>query len=189
MIALSSGCLVFQMASGECVPFSAEMVSVELMGDTAQLFDAEFVEHAANAVFHYYKQEMGRQVVTVAEFAESLEKVLRGFELSPAKPAAPAAPAATPAQVAEFDLAGLVAESGAGCELVFFPRLRDELRQRLRQGPRVVRFRGLRPCVKRLVGVSRWSGRCRDLEEQIVQYLRECLSAETKPAELALVVE
>ena len=51
MIALASDCLLFRMASGESVPFSADMVSVEVLGESAKLFDAEFIRHAANAVF------------------------------------------------------------------------------------------------------------------------------------------
>ena len=185
MIALGSDCLLFRMANGESVPISVEMLSVELMGETTELFDSEFVRHAANAVFHYFKQELQRQTVSVGEFAGALEKVLRGFALT-AKP---------PAQtkdlrgVLEADLSRLARESGKGCELFFFPRLRDELRHHLQQGPRMLRFRGLRRCVKQLVGARRWSLRCQNLEEQIVGFLRECLSAEPGQTELALVVE
>ena len=41
MITLASDCLLFELASGESVPYSADMVSVELEGDTAESFDAE----------------------------------------------------------------------------------------------------------------------------------------------------
>ena len=34
MISLAGDCLLFELPSGESVPFSAEMVSVEVMGDT-----------------------------------------------------------------------------------------------------------------------------------------------------------
>ena len=181
MIALASDYILFQMAGGESIPFSAEMISIELMGDTAELFDAEFVRHAAHAVFHYFKRDLGRQTVSVGEFAEALEKVLRGF-----KP-----PAQTPAmpRVSESDLSRLACESGQGCELFFFPSLRDELRRQLSQSPRVVRFRGLRGCVKQLVGARRWTPRCRSLEERIVEFLRQCLGAEARQSEFALVVE
>lgn len=185
MITLAEGCLLFELASGESIPFSAEMISVDLMGETARWFDQEFVKHAANGVFHYFKHELGRQTVTVGEFSEALEKVLRGFKLS-----APASadPGLQPG-VRESDLARLARESGEGCELFFFPRLRDELREQLRHSPRVLRFRGLRGCVKQLAGTQRWNRRCRSLEEQIVVYLRECLTAETRQREFALIVE
>lgn len=185
MIALASDCLLFRMASGESVPISVEMLSVELMGETTELFEPEFVRHAANAVFHYFKYELQRQSVTAGEFAGALEKVLRGFALTARSYAKTKDVRSAP----EADLSRLARESGKGCELFFFPRLRDELRLQLQQGPRVLRFRGLRRCVKQLVGARRWSLRCQNLEEQIVGYLRECLSAEAGQTELALVVE
>lgn len=184
MITLASDCLLFQMANGERVPFSAEMITVEISGDTAKWLDQEFVTHAAKAVFHYFRAELGRQTVTVAEFAEAMEKVLGGFAETPDVPKDQSVPS-----VLESDLSRLAREFGQGCELIFFPRLRRELRQQLQHAPKVVRFRGLRGCVKQLVGAQRWSGRCQGLEEQIVHFLRECLSAEAKKADFAMVVE
>jgi hypothetical protein len=52
-----------------------------------------------------------------------------------------------------------------------------------------VRFRGLRGCVKQLAGTRRWTSRCEQLQDQIVEYLRGCLSAETAQNNCALVVE
>jgi hypothetical protein len=197
MITLAGNCLLFQLSSGETVPFSPEMISIELMGDTAQLFEADYVEHAAQAVFHYYKHELRREVVTVAEFAQALETVLRGFKLGEAAAnAAEAKPKPNPGQEqerspalqSESDLCRLAREAGDGCELVFFPRLRDEVREQLRQGTTVLRFKGLRSCVKELAGARRWNGRCRSLQDQIVAYLRECLGAEARTRPLSLVV-
>jgi hypothetical protein len=83
----------------------------------------------------------------------------------------------------------LARESGQGGELFFFPRLRAELHRHLEQAPRVLRFRGLRGCVKQLTGARRWSQRCRSLEGEIVAYLRQCLRAESALREFALMVE
>ena len=185
MIALASDCLLFKMASGETIPCSADMVAVELGGDTAELFDSEFVRHAANAVFHYFKHELGRQTVSLGEFAGALEKVLGGF----AATAQLSAVTRSRPRVLEFDLCRLADESGPGSELFFFPRLRAELQRRLQQAPRMLRFRGLRGCVKQLAGARRWSLRCQSLEGEIVAYLRQCLSAESAPEEFALMVE
>lgn len=184
MITLANDCLVFQLASGENVPFSSDMVSVELMGETAQWFDPDFVKEAAKAVFHYFKKEQGRQTVSVAEFAEALEKVLGGFataEVSTGKPEM--------GQVIEADLASLACESGPGWELFFFPRLRNELRHHIGQGPQVLRFKGLRACVKKLTGAQRWGERCRSLEDQIVGYIRECFGADARSRRCALRVD
>ncbi len=185
MITLAADCLLFELASGESVPYSAEMISVELSGETTPWFDAEFLRDATQAVFHYFKEEMGRQMVSMAEFAEAMERVLQGF-----RPAGPglAAPAKLPG-VGETDLGRLALEASAGGELFFFRRLHDELRQQLVRKPQVLRFHGLRGCVKHLLGARRWTLGCRNLEEQIVQYLRACLSANPHPGRLALVVE
>ena len=204
MILLAEDCLVFETASGEGVPFSAEMISVELIGDTEGAFDPDFVRHAAAAVFHYFRNELGRTTVTVAEFTEALEKVLRGTPLVKpdvvASPIAPLPPEPSPgltappvyaemAGVVPSDLSLLAGETGEGGELLFFPRLRDELRARLRQTPQVLCFQGLRPCVKQLVGTRRWSPRCQILQDQIEEYLRHCVSQESAGATCSLMVK
>jgi hypothetical protein len=182
MIWLARDCMMFQLATGESIPFSAEMISVELMGDAADKFDPEVIQHAAASVFHYFRYELKREIVTVGEFSEALEKVLRGlgFDVRPADGRLPEKTA---------DLRALACESGDARELVFFPRLRDELRTQLQAPRRVVRFRGLRGCVKHLTGAQRWGPRCENLQEQIVSYLRECLTAEAGQGECGLVVE
>jgi hypothetical protein len=184
MIALGQDFLVFRLATGESLPLSAEMVSADIMATGPQAFDREFVDHAASAVFYYYKVELGRQTVTLGEFAETLEKVLKGFKLEH-----PGTGAKCRLHVQEADLFQLADESSVGCELFFFPRLRNELRHQLKECPRVLRFRGLRRCVKRLAGARRWSTRCQCLQDRIVDYLRECVSAEKREKEFALVVE
>jgi len=183
MITLALDCLLFHLENGESIPFSPDMLPGEFLGNAGGLFDDEFVRQAAHAVFHFFKREQGRQSVSFAEFAEALEKALQGF-----KGGGGPAPSASPGP-SDLDLGRLARESGEGLELFFFPRLREELRQQLGSAPRVMRFRGLRGCVKQLAGARRWSGRCRALEERIVVFLRECLDAEHAQGELAMVVE
>lgn len=186
MIALANDCLLFQTSSGHSVPFSVEMISLELTGDGFDLFDPEFLKDAASAVFHYFKNDLGRISVTVGEFAGALEKVLRGFCLQPA-PSQEAGEAAN--RILTSDLRQLACESGKGFELFFFPRLRDELRQQLTRSPELVHFGGLRSCVKQLTGARRWSRRCQTLQDQIVEFLRNCFTNEASPAQCALLVE
>jgi hypothetical protein len=178
MIALRTDCLLFQLTNGESVPCSPEMITVEIVGEAQNTPDREMLRHAAASVFHYFKFELDRESVTVAEFSRALEKVLAhlGYTIHTN-------------ESGYADLLQLVREAGDSRELLFFPRLRDELRVQLRQSPRVVHFHGLRGCVKQLAGVRRWSHRCEELQDQIIAYLRECLSAEPEPAQCALVVE
>jgi hypothetical protein len=180
MIALASDCILLRQPNGEAVPASGAAIAVEVITDGETPFDEAFVKEASAAVLHYFKEVEGRESVTLDEFAQSLEKVLKGFQL---------ATEGGLGLVAEADLQALAAEAGTAIELTFFPRLRDELRLRLQHSPRVLRFRGLRPCVKRLTGARRWNARCQSLQEQIVNFLRECLSVEPHPASCSLVVE
>lgn len=187
MIALAADCILLRQPNGESKPVNAGTIAIEIITDGETPFDEAFVKEASAAVLHYFKQEQGRESVTLGEFAEALEKVLQGFkfvETSSANSSDPAEP-----QVLEADLQQLAADSGEAFELTFFPRLRDEMRTRLQQSPQLLRFRGLRNCVLQLTGARRWSPRCQSLEEQIVEYLRHCLTAEPHPAPCALVVE
>jgi hypothetical protein len=169
------------MASGESVPVSAEMFSGELQSPAWETFDPEFVSHAASAVFYHFKHDLGRQTVSVGEFTLALEKVLQEF--------AGKTPPASPKRSDPLDLGLMASESGAACELFFFPRLRDELRTQLRSRPKVVQFLGLRRCVKQLAGAHRWCARCQTLSDHIIEYLRSCLTAEPTRTGCTLVVE
>jgi hypothetical protein len=140
------------------------------------------LQHAAASVFHYFKHDLQRETVSVGEFAGALERVLRnlGLTLYPGK---------EERDILESDLSLLARESSVNLELFFFPRLRDELRFQLSHSPRLLRFRGLRGCVKRLTQARRWSARCEQLQEQIVEFLRQCLNAEPGQKACSLVVE
>jgi hypothetical protein len=183
MIALGAKCLLFQSNNGESVPLSADMISIELSGEASQVLDQEHVDEAAEAVFHYFKHDLNRETVTMAEFSEALEKALKGLRRE-----APAALRRT-GLTAATDLAQLARECGAGCELVFFPRLRNELRVLLRNSPDTVTFSGLKGCVKELTGARRWTAECRSLKTQILSFLRGCLRAESTQDEISVVVK
>lgn len=184
MIALQSDHLIFELTNGESIPCSAEMITVEIAGNSEGFLDPEMLRHAAASVFHYFKVELARQSVTVGEFALALEKALHGLGMT-----LYADHAGQDADTRESNLDVIARENAENLELFFFPRLRDELRAQLRHSPRVLRFRGLRGCAKQLAGAQRWSPRCERIQEQIVGYLRECLVAEPEQNECALVVE
>jgi hypothetical protein len=190
MIQLRSDCLAFDTGNGQSIPCSAECVSVELVGNAAGTIDPDLIRQAAAAVLHYFKEEQGRTSVTLGEFSEALEKVLHSFGLTIKSTALPGLLAEKPvARVAEADLRQLACDSGKGFELIFFGLLREVLNGMLRNSPTMVRFNGLRGCVKQLVGAQRWSARCEQFSDQIVDYLRECLNSEQHSANCALVVK
>jgi hypothetical protein len=184
MIALQSDHLLFQLTNGESVPCSAEMITIEIAGNAEGYLDPEMLRQAAASVFHYFKVELERESVTVGEFALALEKALHGLGMT-----LYADHSVGDGDTRESNLDVIAGENAENLELFFFPRLRDELRAQLRHAPRVLRFRGLRGCAKQLAGAQRWSPRCERMQEQIVDYLRECLVAEPEQNECALVVE
>jgi hypothetical protein len=143
------------------------------------------LQQAIAAVFHYFTRERRQQSVRAADFSLALEKVLQGFgfALSHRKYFR-----WLPAEF-ESDLRQLAQESDGGAELIFFPRLRAELKKQLRQGARVVRFHGLRGCVKHLAGVRRWSASCQTLRDRIVEHVRSCAAADNAGRECTLIVE
>lgn len=182
MILLQPDCLVFKTAGGENIPCSAQQVTVELMGPSVSGLEEEVVKNAAQAVLHYFKVEVGKTLVSVGEFAQVLERVLRGLGFSvqgtEAKESPGVAASSEERTVAECDLTFLAASCGQSYELVFFSHLRQELRRQLDCSPGMIRFRGLRRCVKQLTGAIRWTSRCQRLQDQIVGYLRACLFSE-----------
>jgi hypothetical protein len=184
MIQLHSDCLVFEVPGGDKIPCSVEKLTIEVLAESVELLDPEVIQHAAAAVLHYFRRDLGRETVTVAEFTAALEDVLRGlgFDISSdsAKPQA--------ARVANADLARLAERLGEGLELEFYAGLRDELRSLLAGDPALVRFHGLRPCAKRLARVRRWCPRSIQVSEEIVEFLRKCWGAERPPKSSALVV-
>ena len=185
MIQLRSDCLVFEMATGETIPCSAELVTIELIGQTMGALDPEVIRHAAASVLHYFKHELGRSHVTVGEFSSALETVLRGLGLAVKSAEQPLPELA----VEESDLRLLACESLKGFELAFFPRLRVELNERLHRAPQVLRFKGLRGCVKQLAGARRWTCRCQQLNDQIVDYIRHYWSLHHDTQCLTLIVQ
>jgi hypothetical protein len=168
-----SGSLVFRLAGDGMIPCAGPPVSFQVAGEAASLVSAGLIEDAAAAVLHYFRQEMKRSSISVGEFSAALELVLHSLGLDFIK-AVPEA-ALEKAGPAEIDLRGLV---GEGLELGFFRRLREELQRQLAPARGVVCFHGLRPSIMRLLGARRWSPRCQQMHERIVDYLRSSLQAE-----------
>jgi hypothetical protein len=184
MIQLNQDALVFQMPGGDSIPCSAEMVTVQLIGDANDSLDPEVIRNAARAVLHYFKHEQGRTHVSLGEFAEALASVLRSFGLAVAEAQVTSEPAEDPA----CDLRRLAEDAGSACELAFFPSLRQELRRQLDSASGTLRFTGLRACAKKLAGSRRWCARSQSLSDRILQFLRDCLSSERQAGSRALLV-
>ncbi|MBM3835224.1 MAG: hypothetical protein FJ403_18510 [Verrucomicrobia bacterium] len=184
MIQLHEDYILFETSTGESIPCSAELVAVGLIGKDGSSEDLELVKQAAAAVLHYFKHDLGRNSVSLADFSMALGGILAEFGVK-LKDDAPE----DRDMIEVYDLRELAQLSGKSFELAFFPHLRDELRKRLSGAPPVLQFNGLRPCVKQLLGAKRWSTRCQDLNDQIVDYLRQCLTLEDRPSSCGVIVK
>jgi hypothetical protein len=183
MILLRNDCLVFEMSNGDKIPCAASTVTVELMGSAVEQVDREIIEHATAAVLHYFHHDLQRTEVTLSEFTQALETALRGLGLN-----VTCDMAEKTTRIANSDLRVLASESGKAFELGFFTRLRDQVRHELRLAPEIIRFFGLRSCVKQLAGAHRWCPRCEQLSDQIVEYLRGCICQENPGQPCGLMV-
>ncbi|MBL9136113.1 MAG: hypothetical protein JNK85_09605 [Verrucomicrobiales bacterium] len=194
MIQLHSDCLVFEMSGGDKIPCSVEKLTIEILADSLDQVDPEVIRQAATAVLHYFRDDLGREVVTVDEFTAALEQVLTGlgFQIDGSS-VVPSAKSDTPTTaetttVADVDLIAMAESLGDALELGFFSRLRDELRTRLAAAPRMVRFTGLRACAKRIARVNRWCPRSLQVSDEIVGFLRDCWGAERPQQNCSLLV-
>ena len=181
MIQLHPEYLIFRTSQGELIPCSAESVTIELIGDASSFLDPDTVREAAAAVVHYFKNDLGQHTVSVAEFSDALERALKcfGYQVTTSALENGHAPGT--------DLREVAAASD-DFELCFFKQLRDEFKRQANESAEVVRFVGLRGCVKRILGAKRWGQRCEHFSDQIVDFLRICLSIDGGSQERGLVV-
>lgn len=197
MIDLCRDCLLLIQENGEAVPCSAEDLTFEIVGSSK--ISHEVLRHCAAGILHYFKSDLGRSRITVSEFSEALVRVLAGFgydtEVSGMDQAVaaaldPARGGSGPAKpsVHLVDLQHLALEAGKMGELGFFLRLKSELAQGLSQASCTVDCHGLRPAVKQLLGRKQWSPACRELEQRIVDTLRQWYRSRSPSRTASLVV-
>jgi len=81
MIRLRSDYLVFVTSGGEEVPYSAELVTIELLGEFSP--GLQVTREASESAVRYFRKH-GRKCVTVKEFATVIERILvdRGYACS-----------------------------------------------------------------------------------------------------------
>lgn len=196
MIQLHSNCLVFKTAEGLEIPCEVDALAVELVGKSLGPHDAEVLRNAALAVLYYYKNELGRESVSVAEFLESLEQVMEGFGLKVSslpeqktELLLPKTKQTGPLHIENRDMSAFASETETGCELVLFKMLREELQKCLHSSPQIIRFTGLRLFVKKFLGAKRWTPDCQQLNDQIVDFLRQTLLCNPSRSGCGLVVQ
>lgn len=184
MIDLHRDSILLVQENGEAIPFSAADISFDVVGPSigSSGISTEILRQCTAGIVHYFKSDLGRSRITLAEFSEALVRVLAGFgydievtgmtdgdplSLEGAKQPSTAAPDVVP-----LDLQHVAMDAGKMGELEFFPRLKTLMDERMAQGPRALDCHGLRPAVKQLLGRKQWSPACRELERRIVETLR-----------------
>lgn len=199
MIALRDEFLLVAQEGGQYIPCSVEHLTFELAGNAAKQVDPEWMRQAAAGVLHYFKEELGKSHVTVAEFTEALSKVFQGLGLT-AEVASVEPPTAVPGNEAlaieplppqavwRGDLRAIAFESVKLGELAFQQALLTQLAAALESSPQTVEFSGLRGCVKMITGRKIWCPECRRWSAWIVDLLRSWLSEKAADRHVSLLI-
>jgi hypothetical protein len=191
VIALREDCFLVSRDDGGTIPCSIEELTLEVAGGAADSVDREWLRQAAAGVIHYYKNELGREHITVAEFAAALSKVLQGFgltaEVTTAEPSTQVTHVIT-RKVLVADLREIACDAGKLGELEFFRLLQERFAAALAESPDTLEFCGLRSCVKQIKGRLRWCSTCSDFEAEIVNRLRGWYGQQASEGKSALVV-
>lgn len=194
MIALRDEFLLVEQDGGQFIPCSVEHLTFELAGEAAKQVDPEWMRQAAAGVLHYFKEELGKSHVTVAEFTSALTKVFQGLGLTaevapiPVATLEPGILSSPNTAVWRGDLRAIAVESVMLGELAFQQALLTQLAAALESGPQTVEFSGLRGCVKMITGRKIWCPECRRWSAWIVDLLRSWLREKAADRHVALVV-
>jgi hypothetical protein len=183
MIQLREDCLLIANEDGGYAPVAVGQLTLEIAGAAAGGLDPETLRHVAAGVLHYFRDELGKTTVTIAEFGEAFAKALRGLGFDVDFP-----DTGDDAGRRGSDLRELAVGAGKLGELEFFPLLQLRLREHLAQASGVIEFSGLRSCVKILTGRKIWCPRCDELELKIVETLRVWFGREPAARGATLVV-
>ena len=185
MIALADGLPLVQLDNGRAVAFQRDWM-VRALARAA--FKAGFskwwlaehvVESVAQSLSLYYQEN----VIAVPRLTERIRDVLQGIGYSEI---GTHLVLGRPGE--RLDLSALAREAGAGYELAFFNRLREQLRSLIGGGTTEVDVVGLAPCVKQLRDCERWSRSCEALQEEIVSFVRSQTEANPVKREISVQV-
>ena len=184
MIAFADGLPLVQLDDGRAVAFQHEWIGRALAraafkAGFSKWWLAEYVtESVALSLSSYYREN----VIAVPRLTERIRDVLQGIGYSEI-----GAHLVLGRPGERLDLAVLAREAGAGYELAFFNRLREQLRSLFGSGTTDVDVVGLAPCVKQLRARKSWSRSCEALQEEIVSFVRS--QTEATPAKREISVQ
>lgn len=155
---------------GRIEPLDLSQLVCEIAGQNESLaskLEPWMVEHVVQSIVHYIRNEMKKETVTLQDFIDLSRELLAHFSAGGAK--------GKSAAEAVCDLYQLAQRAGYGFELRFYDILRDHIQKASSNGSESYVFTGLRRCVKFLAGHQRWRNRCRVINDEIVEFIRETL--------------
>ena len=140
-------------------------------------------EHVASSIICYIEATYHNNVITMTRFYDIVLSVLQAIghpEL--------ALHFQTLDLPFELSLIDLAQEAGSGYELAFFRLLKERIQPALSNQASNLDFYGLRQCVRHLQSAKRWSRRCSELRNEIVEFLRGQLLRADLQADILLTI-
>lgn len=159
--------------NGELTPFDDERLAESIQGAAAAADHRDWwlAESIAGAIHLYAAECLRGRVIEVGEMTQIVADVLAMLGYADVSQAY-----ARRGERTEIRLDEMVAQANGGFELGFFCQLDAALQAAADEDLSVVRVCGLRACVMRLRGAHRWGASCRQLAEDIVEYVRNRVS-------------
>jgi len=169
--------------------FGKELI-IEIAGKNGELPEKDIIREAILAVVHYIKNDLKKEAIPTDEFSEMLEAVLEGFGYH--------VKAIVKNGVREekemretvcVNLDEIVSDNKNCYELFFFDQLAKTIKESLEKSPNVLYINGLQECVKKIVGVNKWTKKCSRLSDEIVCFARSQFEALSNKKKSGLVIK
>jgi hypothetical protein len=172
MIKLNDHALFICYPDGRVEPLDLDRLVGEIAGqsqNSAFQLESWMIEHVVQSIVHYLRHELKKDSVTLQDFVNLSQELLNNFLESQQEKTEEVC-----------DLYQLAQKAGYGFELHFYDILRDHLSKMSHGGHASCVFVGLKRCVKFLAGHQRWRNRCRHINDEIVEFIRESLARFSK---------
>lgn len=168
MIALREQLPLLRLGREEVVHYEESWLK-EIIKDAAERSgcgDSWFADDIAKGIVLYLKERFPANSIGIEELFEKIARTLRavGFD----HVAGHLEPFAPPARLS---LSRLAEAAGPGFELRFFQLLGERIEVLRSQGTRQVHCSELRDAVSQLCSTRRWSRKCQDLQDEILDYV------------------
>jgi hypothetical protein len=174
MIALKDGLPCLEFEAGELVEFRKDWLVSSLAHAAHKAGYPKWwlAGHVAESVTEYLRLHCTDNVVAVSRVVQTVQSVLQ--VIGYAEVATQFRPSRPPVRISLAELAGA---AGNGFELAFFDLLHRRVRHALSHGISQLEFHGLERCVKKLRVRKAWSRDCDALRSEIVDFVREQVTA------------